>query len=67
MEYNNDMDSKTTDQRVEPQQDNEHQNRRELARKLGKFAAYAAPFTVMALTNKAQAASGHTPGPSKHP
>jgi hypothetical protein len=67
MEYNNDMDSKTTDPRIEPQQDNEHQNRRELARKLGKFAAYAAPFTVMALTNKAQAASGKAPGPSHHP
>ena len=30
----------------------------------GKLAAYAAPFTVLALTNKAEAATGH--GPGKH-
>lgn len=29
------------------------QGRRELVRKLGKFAAYAAPFTVLALKGKA--------------
>ena len=40
----------------------EHQNRREIAQKLGKFAAYAAPFTVLAFTKKASAASGHGPG-----
>lgn len=37
-------------------------DRRDLARKLGKFAAYAAPFTVLAMT--ASAASGS--GPGKH-
>jgi hypothetical protein len=37
-------------------------DRRDLARKLGKFAAYAAPFTVLALT--ASAATGS--GPGKH-
>jgi hypothetical protein len=42
----------------------EHQNRREVVQKLGKFAAYAAPFTVLAFTKKASAASGH--GPGKH-
>ena len=31
---------------------------------LTTLAAYAAPFTVLALTNKAEAASGH--GPGKH-
>jgi hypothetical protein len=35
--------------------------RRDVARKLGKFAAYAAPFTVLALTSKAATGSG--PGP----
>jgi hypothetical protein len=39
-------------------------DRREALLKAGKFAAYAAPFTLLALTNKAEAASGH--GPAKH-
>jgi hypothetical protein len=39
--------------------------RREALLKVGKLAAYAAPFTVLALTNKAEAATGH--GPGKHP
>jgi|HubBroStandDraft_4_1064222.scaffolds.fasta_scaffold4813312_1 hypothetical protein len=39
-------------------------DRREALLKAGKFAAYAAPFTVLALTNKAEAATGH--GPGKH-
>jgi hypothetical protein len=40
----------------------ESQNRRDLVTKLGKFAIYAAPFTVMALNS--QAASGS--GPRRH-
>ncbi len=39
-------------------------DRREAMQKLGRFAAYAAPFTVLALTKKADAATGH--GPTKH-
>lgn len=39
-------------------------DRREALLKAGKFAAYAAPFTLLALTNKAEAATGH--GPGKH-
>ena len=39
-------------------------DRREALVKAGKLAAYAAPFTVLALTNKAEAATGH--GPGKH-
>jgi hypothetical protein len=42
----------------------EQQDRREVVRKLGKFAAYAAPFTVLAFTKKAAAATTH--GPGKH-
>ena len=38
--------------------------RREAIQKLGRFAVYAAPFTVLALTKKADAATGH--GPGKH-
>ena len=36
--------------------------RREALLKMGRYAAYAAPFTVLALTNKAEAATGHGPG-----
>ena len=39
--------------------------RRDVARKLGRFAAYAAPFTVLALSAKAGTASG--PGPHLRP
>jgi hypothetical protein len=35
--------------------------RRDAARKLGKFAAYAAPFTVLALSSKAATGSGGAP------
>ena len=37
--------------------------RRDVVKNLGKFAAYAAPFTVLAFTQKAAAASGG--GPAK--
>jgi hypothetical protein len=39
-------------------------DRRSALIEAGKLAAYAAPFTVLALTNKAEAATGH--GPGKH-
>ena len=45
--------------------DNTTSDRREAIQKLGRFAACAAPFTVLALTKKADAATGH--GPGKHP
>jgi hypothetical protein len=37
-------------------------DRRQALLKVGKFAAYAAPFTLLALTNKADAATSHGPG-----
>lgn len=43
----------------------ENKARRDAMQKLGRFAAYAAPFTVLALTKKADAATSH--GPGKHP
>jgi hypothetical protein len=49
----------------EPAENAQAQDRREAIQKLGRFAAYAAPFTVLALTKKADAATGH--GPGKHP
>lgn len=36
--------------------------RREMLEKFGKFAVYAAPFTVLALAKKADAASGPSHG-----
>jgi hypothetical protein len=45
----------------------ETQNRRELVTKLGKYAIYAAPFTVMALNCKAISASGPQRGSAKKP
>jgi len=46
----------------------ERMDRRDAVRHLGKFAAYAAPFTVLALTaKKASAASGNGPTPSGAP
>jgi hypothetical protein len=42
----------------------ETDDRREALKKLGKFSAYVAPFTVLALSKKAQAGSLHTGGPS---
>ncbi len=46
-----------------PEESPESQNRRELVAKLGKFAIYAAPFTVAALNAKA---AGIGSGPRKH-
>jgi hypothetical protein len=43
----------------------ENDNRREALTKLGKFAAYVAPFTVLAIN--AKAASGAGPGPHSKP
>jgi hypothetical protein len=37
-------------------------DRRETLERLGRFAMYAAPFAVLALTKKAEAASGTGPG-----
>jgi hypothetical protein len=39
-------------------------DRRKTLIQVGKFAAYATPFTVLALSKKAEAATGH--GPGKH-
>ncbi len=61
MAYNNDMDHQANNQPDEIVSSSEKQNRRELVTKLGKFAVYAAPFTVLALNSKAASSSG---GPS---
>ena len=67
MDYNNDMDQLANNQPAETVSSSDKQNRRELVTKLGKFAAYAAPFTVMALNSKAASGSGAAPTPaSRH-
>ena len=38
------------------------EDRRELVRRLGKFAVYAAPFTILAATGKAAKGKGHGSG-----
>jgi hypothetical protein len=48
-----------------PSSATEDVDRRDLVQKLGKFALYAAPFTVLANTHRAEAASGG--GPRKNP
>jgi hypothetical protein len=63
MAYNDNMDHQPQSQPVETDLSTDKQNRRELVTKLGKFAVYAAPFTVMALNSKAGTSSG--PGPKK--
>jgi len=44
----------------------ETQHRRDVVRKLGTFAAYAAPFTVLALSSKAGTSSGPGPHALRH-
>lgn len=56
------LDSKP-DNEMEGTPSAENTDRRDVIRKLGRFAAYAAPFTVLAFSQKANAASGHGPGP----
>jgi hypothetical protein len=45
--------------------DQDLENRRELVRRLGKFAAYAAPFTILVSTGKAIGGHGSGGGPSR--
>jgi formiminotetrahydrofolate cyclodeaminase len=60
MNYNSDMETNPKNQPLETEENK--QNRRELVTKLGKYAAYAAPFTVLALNSKAASGSG----PKRH-
>ena len=46
--------------------DKQAESRRELTRRLGKFALYAAPFTIVAASSKARASSAVGTGPGKH-
>lgn len=60
------MENKETQNPEQPTPDScQAPGRRDALDKLGRFAMYAAPFTVLALSQKADAATGH--GPGKHP
>ena len=54
------MDSKLDGELKSGPTNETNDSRRDLVRKLGRFAAYAAPFTVLALPKKAEALSGGT-------
>jgi hypothetical protein len=57
--------NQSTDSRPEPKQNSPQEanqsepdsSRRDLARKLGRFAAYAAPITMLLVADKAKACS----------
>jgi len=57
------VDPKTDRQPEIEQTAESEEKRRQLVRKLGRLAAYAAPFTVLAFAKKANAASGGGPRP----
>jgi hypothetical protein len=58
------MDPEKTNPNSENVEAGDPVDRRKTLIQVGKFAAYAAPFTVLALSKKAEAATGH--GPGKH-
>ena len=58
------MDSKIEKKAEVSQATEAGETRRDVASKLGRFAAYAAPFTILALSAKAGTSSG--PGPHHH-
>lgn len=65
------MNNETRNPGPEENEAGEQTERRQALLKMGRFAAYAAPFTVLALSKKAEAATGHGPGkgsngPGKH-
>lgn len=48
------MDQQTNKLPIGPAREPESEGRREAVRKLGKYAAYAAPFTLLAVNARAQ-------------
>jgi hypothetical protein len=57
----------STDLNLTSNETTELNDRREALKKLGKYSAYVAPFTVLALSKKASAATGHGPVSSPPP
>jgi hypothetical protein len=50
------------DKKADNSEEELQSDRREALRKFGRFAAYAAPFTILATSKKAAAATGLGPG-----
>ncbi len=59
------MDKKINQTQVDSPEGADLENRREVVRRLGKYAAYAAPFTLLAANLKADTTSGGGPN-AKH-
>jgi hypothetical protein len=60
------MDQTTKKAELDSEETSTLEDRREVTRKLGKLAAYAAPFTVLAFTARANTGSGHGPAVPRH-
>jgi hypothetical protein len=56
------MNEETRDPGAEETAAGKSTERRKALLTMGKYAVYAAPFTILTLTNKAKAATGHGPG-----
>ncbi len=56
------MDQLNNQETVSSPKEAELEGRREAMRKLGKYAAYAAPFTLLATNTKAQQSGGGSGG-----
>lgn len=54
------MDQKSIKDLQGRQTEEDQNNRREAIRKVGKYAAYTAPFTVLAIAKKADAGTART-------
>lgn len=61
------MDHTTPSAQAENTELRDLEGRRDVVRKLGKFAAYAAPFTLLASNVKAASGSGFGGGPQATP
>jgi len=57
------MENANDKPKLDSRQDDELEGRRDAMLKLGKYAAYAAPFTVFAANLNAMSGSGHGGGP----
>ena len=59
------MEKETRTTSPNPTENADANSRREFVRKLGKYATYAAPFTILAFSAKADSGSSGGPSPQK--
>lgn len=60
------MDQEMNRSEMTPAQEADKENRRDAAKKLGKYAAYAAPFILLASTAKGASQGGSGGGGFRH-